>query len=173
MPKVNINGNELYILNSQRKGAAIAVKAVISRKGFYEELGNISIPSLIIIGDQDKLVQPEQSLKMQKRIAESELMTIPNAVSLLSHGMSVVLDFPANTKDQRNWFRAIYEQANVSHTLHYVDVSNDICKRQLKERSKDKPEGSAFTSDAEFDAITKYFQAPSIDEGFNIIRYQR
>ena len=52
-------------------------------------------------------------------------------------------------------------------------MSNDICKRQLKERSKDKPGGSAFTSDAEFDAITKYFQAPSEDEGFNIIRYQR
>ena len=87
--------------------------------------------------------------------------------------MSVVLDFPAYTKDQRNWFRAIYERANASHILHFVDVGNDICKRQLKERSKDKPEGSAFTSDAEFDAITKYFQAPSEDEGFNIIRYQR
>lgn len=93
--------------------------------------------------------------------------------SLLSHGVSVVLDFPANTKDQRNWFRAIYEQANASHTLHFVDVSDDICKRQLKERSKDKPEGSAFTSDAEFDAITKYFQAPSEGEGFTIIKYQR
>jgi len=96
-----------------------------------------------------------------------------HVVSLLSHGVSVVLDFPANTKDQRNWFRAIYEQANVSHTLHFVDVSTDTCKRQLKERSKDKPEGTAFTSDAEYDAVTKYFQAPSQDEGFNIIRYQR
>jgi predicted kinase len=68
-----------------------------------------------------------------------------HVVSLLSHGVSVVLDFPANTKDQRNWFRAIYEQANASHVLHFVDVSNDICKRQLKERSRDKSKGSAFT----------------------------
>ncbi len=96
-----------------------------------------------------------------------------HVVSLLSHGVSVVLDFPANTKDQRNWFRRIYEQANALHALHFVDVSNDICKRQLKKRNKYKPEGSAFTSDAEFDAITKYFQAPSEEEGFNIIRYQR
>ena len=94
-------------------------------------------------------------------------------VSLLSHGVSVVLDFPANTKDQRNWFRAIYEKANASHTLYFVDVNDDICKRQLKERSKNRPKGSAFTSEAEFDAITKYFQAPSENEGFNIIRYQR
>ena len=96
-----------------------------------------------------------------------------HVVSLLSHGVSVVLDFPANTKDQRNWFRGIYEQANALHTLHFVDVSNDICKRQLKERSKYTPEGSAFTSEAEFDAITKYFQPPSEDEDFNIVRHPR
>lgn len=96
-----------------------------------------------------------------------------HVVSLLSHGVSVVLDFPANTKEQRHWFRAIYEQANAAHTLHFVDVSDDICKRQLKERSKDKPKGSAFTSDAEFDAVTKYFRAPTEAEGFNIIRHQR
>ena len=93
--------------------------------------------------------------------------------SMLSRGVSVVLDFPGNTKEQRNWFRAIYEQANVSHILHFVDVSDDICKRQLRERSKDKPDGSAFTTEAEFNAITKYFQTPSEQEGFKIIRYKR
>lgn len=92
--------------------------------------------------------------------------------SLLLQGISVVLDFPANTKEQRNWLRTLYDEEKVSHTLHYVDVDNDICKKQLKERSKNKPKGMAFTSEAEFDAITKYFQAPLEDEGFNIIHYQ-
>ena len=118
----------------------------------------------------DEITNIQDYIRYSKRLKN---MISGHVVSLLCLGVSVVLDFPANTKDQRNWFRAIYEQANVSHSLHFVDVSNDICKRQLKERSKDKPEGSAFTSDAEFDAITKYFQAPSEDEGFNIIRYQR
>jgi hypothetical protein len=57
--------------------------------------------------------------------------------------------------------------------LHYIDVHDDLCKRQLRERSKDLAEGTAFTRDAEFEAITKYFQAPNKDEGFNVIRHQR
>jgi len=93
--------------------------------------------------------------------------------SLLSSGISVVLDFPANTEDQRNWFRSIFEQTNTSHILHFVDKNNEICKQQLKERSKNKPEGTAFTTDEEFDAITKYFQAPQETEDFNIIRYEQ
>ena len=93
--------------------------------------------------------------------------------SLLSRGVSVVLDFPGNTKAQRTWFRELFERANVEHELHFVDVTDELCKRQLKERSEELPEGSAFTTDTEFDAITKYFQAPSDDESFNVIRHQR
>ena len=83
----------------------------------------------------------------------------------------MVLDFPGNTKDQRVWFRSLFEQANVHHVLHYVDKSDEICKKQLKLRSKNKPEGTAFTTDEEFTAITQYFQAPSESEGFNIKRH--
>lgn len=91
--------------------------------------------------------------------------------ALLSQGLSVVLDFPGNTKTQREWFRALFESAIAEHELHYVDVPDEVCKRQLRERSKHLPEDSAFTSEAEFDAITKYFQEPSDDEGFNIIHH--
>ena len=93
--------------------------------------------------------------------------------SLLSQGVTVILDFPGNTTNQRGWFRDIIEQINVSHVLHYIDASDDVCKKQLKERSKGKPEGSAFTTDEEFDEITKYFEEPLEGECFNIIRYER
>jgi len=48
--------------------------------------------------------------------------------ALLSRGVSVVLDFPGNTKDQRAWFRALFERANVEHELHFVDVSDVMCR---------------------------------------------
>jgi predicted kinase len=97
----------------------------------------------------------------------------PHIRSLLAKGVSVVLDFPGNTKAQRAWFRHLFESANAEHELHFVDASDALCKRQLKDRSKDLPPGTDWTTDAEFDAITTYFQPPSSDEGFNVIHSKR
>ena len=54
---------------------------------------------------------------------------------LLSQGVSVALDFPGNTRIQRQWFRELFEGANVEHELHFIDTPDDLCKRQLRQRS--------------------------------------
>jgi predicted kinase len=97
----------------------------------------------------------------------------PHICSLLSKGISVVLDFPGNTKSQRAWFRDIFERANVAHELHFIEASDALCKQQLKNRSKHLPVGAAWSTDAEFEAITAYFDPPSEDEGFNLVRHAR
>lgn len=97
----------------------------------------------------------------------------PLVCALLSKGISVVLDFPGNTKKMRLWFRELFERANARHELHFVDASDALCKTQLKERSRDLPAGAPWTTDAEFEAITAYFQPPSEDEGFNVVRHER
>ena len=97
----------------------------------------------------------------------------PHICALLLKGITVVLDFPANTKTQRAWFRELLERTNAEHELHFLDVSDALCKRQLKERSKDLPVGTPWTTDAEFEAITAYFQPPSEEERFNIVRHER
>jgi predicted kinase len=97
----------------------------------------------------------------------------PHICALLSKGISVVLDFPANTRAQRAWFRGLFERANARHELHFVDASDWLCKSQLKGRSKGLPPGSPWTTDAEFEAITSYFQPPADDEQFNVVRHQR
>jgi predicted kinase len=91
--------------------------------------------------------------------------------ALLAQGTPIVLDFPGNTRTQRAWFRRLIDDAQVGHELHFVDVPDDVCKVQLKQRSRDLPDGSAWTTAAEFDAITAYFQPPSADEGFNVVRH--
>jgi predicted kinase len=97
----------------------------------------------------------------------------PHICTLLSRGISVVLDFPGNTRNQRAWFRALFESADADHELHFIVASDDLCKRQLKERSKGLPAGTAWTTDREFDAMTAYFEAPSIEERFDIVRHER
>ena len=93
--------------------------------------------------------------------------------ALLAKGVSVVLDFPGNTKKQRAWFRTLFEQAGVAYELHFIDAPDELCKRQLKDRSKHLPVGSPWTTDAEFDAMTAYFEAPATEERFNVIRHER
>jgi predicted kinase len=97
----------------------------------------------------------------------------PHVCALLSKGISVVLDFPGNTKPQRAWFRELIERANVEHELHFVDASDALCKSQLRERSAGLAVGSPWTRDSDFEAVTAYFQPPSEEEKFNVVRHER
>ncbi|MCS3420624.1 ATP-binding protein [Pseudomonas yamanorum] len=92
-------------------------------------------------------------------------------ISLLKAGVSVVLDFPANTLASRRWMRSLFEGAGVDHQLHYLDVPDAVCKARL--RARNAAGTHAFeTSDAQFDLITGYFEAPRVEEGFSVIRYE-
>lgn len=97
----------------------------------------------------------------------------PHIRTLLSKGVSVVLDFAGNTRGQRAWFRELVEGTGTRLELHDVEASDALCKRQLKQRSAHLPPGTAWTSEAEFDAITALFQEPADDEGFTVIRHVR
>jgi predicted kinase len=97
----------------------------------------------------------------------------PHICALLAAGHSVVLDFPGNTRAQRVWFRELFERAQVAHELHFIVTTDDLCRRQLAERSRHLPPGAPWTSAAEFDAVTAWFQAPADDEGFSIVRHER
>jgi predicted kinase len=97
----------------------------------------------------------------------------PHVCALLSMGISVVLDFPGNTKAQRAWFRGLMDRTNVDHELHFVDASDALCKSQLRQRSTDLPAGTPWTQDADFESITAYFEPPTEDENFNVFRHER
>ena len=97
----------------------------------------------------------------------------PHISALLTMDVPVVLDFAGNTRRQRAWFRQLIDASGAGHELHFIDAPDDLCKRQLRARSQALPDGSAWTTDAEFDAITAYFDPPSPDEGFNVIRHER
>ncbi|MEG1768238.1 MAG: ATP-binding protein [Comamonas sp.] len=94
----------------------------------------------------------------------------PHIEALLHCGVSVVLDFPANTPDTRSWARGVFERAGAAHRLHFLDIANSMCKARLRSRNA-SGEHPYETSDAQFDLITRHFVAPSADEGFVVVRH--
>ena len=100
-------------------------------------------------------------------------MLAPHVVSILSKGVSVVLDFPANTRNQRAWFRGILDATGADHELHYLDTPVAICKAQLKARSAHLPPGTKWTTDEDFALIASHFRPPEHDEAFNVVIHNR
>ena len=79
-------------------------------------------------------------------------------IDVLSTGTSVVLDFPANTVKQRAFLVQLAEKANAAHELHYLDVSDAECKKQLLKRASENPDRAATDTLDMFDAISRYFE---------------
>lgn len=92
----------------------------------------------------------------------------PHVVALLRAGVSVVLDFQANTPRVRAWMKTLVEQSGARHELHFLDVPDETCKQRLRARNA-AGEHPYRVSDAEFDLFTKHFVAPGTDEGFDVI----
>ena len=92
----------------------------------------------------------------------------PHVVNILRHNLSVVLDFPANTVNWRNWMRSLITDADVAHELHVLDVPDTICKERLRRRNADG-EHPYQVSEENYDLFTSYFVPPGPGEGFNIV----
>lgn len=68
-----------YMAANNRAGIIRATEGVISRKPIYDELSRITLPTLIIIGDQDTATTPDHSARMRDAIAGAKLAPIPRA----------------------------------------------------------------------------------------------
>ena len=92
----------------------------------------------------------------------------PHVVALLKAGMSVVLDFQANTLAVRQWMRSLIDGSGAAHELHFLDLPDETCRQRLRARNA-AGEHPYRASDAEFDLFTRHFVAPAAEEGFNVI----
>jgi predicted kinase len=92
---------------------------------------------------------------------------------ILAAGHSVVFDFGGNTIRDRSWVRSVFESARAPHVLHYIVASEPFCKLRVAERNRTKPTGVYWgdVSEAMLDTVNKYFQAPTVEEGFAVVEY--
>lgn len=159
-------GTLSFFCGKMAAGKSTLAKRIVARTG-----------AVLLVQDEwlghlfpDEIVDVEAYRKCSRRLTAA---LTGHVSALLARGIDVVLDFPANTRRQRAWFRELLDRSGAPHELHFVDVPDETCKAQLRLRSHDLPDGTAWTTDAEFDAITRFFEPPSAEEGFNIVPHQR
>jgi len=147
-------------------GKAGAGKTTVASR-LAQELGAILISEDIwlkrLYGDEMKVF--DDYVRFARRL---KTVVGPHAVSLLNTGHSVVLDFQANTRAGRSWFRSVFEQAGAAHVLHYVNASDEVCLAHIEKRNAERPEGSHHLTEEDFAYVTSFFQAPEETEGFNV-----
>jgi predicted kinase len=104
-----------------------------------------------------------ESMRLRAAIA-------PLIVDLLGRGMTIILDFPANTVASRMWMRGLADAAGITATLHFLDLPDDLCRERLHARNAAGTHAYQ-ASDAEFDQFTAHFVPPTKDEGFSIVQH--
>jgi len=65
---------------------------------------------------------------------------------------------------------SIVNESGAQHLLHYLPVSDEVCKARLRLRNA-AGEHNFAASDEQFELITRYFVEPKAEEGFHIRRY--
>lgn len=87
---------------------------------------------------------------------------------LLRYGVPVVMDFPANTLEQRAWFKSVYSEHEYPHRLIYIDVDDELCLEHIKMRRESCPERRHFDTEDVFRRVSRFFEPPSDEEGFSV-----
>ncbi|MDG6774668.1 ATP-binding protein [Thiomicrorhabdus sp. ZW0627] len=127
----------------------------------------------VLISEDEWLskLYPNQITSFEDYIRYSSLLKPlikSHVLEILKTGTNVVMDFPANTVNQRKWFKDLINEANASNELIYLNVSNDVCLKQLEKRRLEQPERAIFDTETMFIEVSKYFQEPDQSEGFNL-----
>jgi predicted kinase len=134
-----------------------------------------SAPGIVLIAEDDWLnaLFADELVSLPDYVrCSSKLRPImgPHVAALLNAGVSVVLDFPANTVEQRRWMRGILENTTASHQLHLLDAPDEVCLDRLRTRNSLGDHPFAVT-EAQFRLFSGHFAGPRPEEGFNLVRH--
>lgn len=92
----------------------------------------------------------------------------PHIKQLLRLGTSVVLDFPANTRQARAGFIKLANDAQARHEAVFLNTSDERCLTQIAQRAKEQPERAKTDTPDMFAATLSYFEAPDDAESLNL-----
>lgn len=94
----------------------------------------------------------------------------PHVAALLSAGVTVVLDWPANTVETRAWMRGILDTTGAEHRLHVLTTPDEVCLARMHARNRAGAHPFAVT-EAQFERFSKHFVPPTPEEGFTLVMH--
>ena len=110
----------------------------------------------------DELVTEADNLRYGPRLRAA---MEPHLVDLLRAGVSLVLDWPANTLAVRDWLRAVAAQGRAGWALHWLDSPDALCLHRLARRDR-----VSFTP-ARFASFGGSFEPPTAAECCDLTCY--
>lgn len=150
-------------------------KIASGKSTLASKLGNMSGTVLVAEDDWLHALYAEQMASPSDYVrCASKLRTVmgPHLSTMLNAGVSVVLDFAANTVETRDWMRTILDNSNASHQLHVLDASDETCLARLRKRNAEGRHAFSVTEE-QFHRFTRHFVAPSATEGFNLVIHKQ
>lgn len=115
----------------------------------------------------DRMTEVEDFVRFSARL---RAVVGPLVLSVLGRGVSVVLDFQANTVASRRWMMELVRSSGAAHRLHLLDVPSQVCLARLQARNAQGVHPFAVTT-AQFERVNRHFAPPTADEGFAILRH--
>ncbi|SFJ87351.1 AAA family ATPase [Jannaschia pohangensis] len=112
----------------------------------------------------DELQNPKDYLRCTAKLRRA---MAPHIVAILDAGISVVLDFQANTVESRTWMRHLLDQTGADHQLHVLVPPDEVCLSRLRSRNASGVHPFTVTEE-QFHQISTYFVRPTPDEGFKV-----
>lgn len=145
--------------------------------------GKSTLAAKLSLADQTVLIAEDEWLDV---LFSDQMSSLPDYVrcawklrsvmglhisALLNASVSVVLDFPANTVENRAWMRDVLDKTNAAHQLHLLDISDAQCLERLQQRNA-RGDHPFKVTEQQFHQLSEYYVPPTPAEGFNIVLHK-
>ena len=105
--------------------------------------------------------------KHDEYVLNAKKYLLSKSLELIDKNINIVLDWGFWTRKEREFAKDFYKSRGIDCELHYIDISDDVCKARIEKRNKavltDKT--SAYYVDENLlDKFNSIFETPSEDE---------
>lgn len=113
----------------------------------------------------DQMTTPKDYVRCTARLRAA---VGPHVGDLLRAGVSVVLDFAANTPEVRLWMRGIVDDTGAAYRMHVLQADDALCLDRLRARNASGAHPFSVTEE-QFHLFTQLYVPPQPDEGFDLV----